>query len=187
MSLGKPGRGAFPGLSSILDEDDKGDLQGEAFTATAGLVVSWVQTGKPPSFQDVAQIGIGLATTVLGMMNPVLGAVAGMAFSLIGGILFPEDPDESPMAQMYKKIMEDVGIAIENSQVVEAIGDAQIELQAVMDELQWMPAMLGGVKAEAHEPSDDQARILLTYNIMIQHDLAKMSYKIQNSTSLSTF
>ena len=50
-----------------------------------------------------------------------------------------------------------------------------------------MPAMLGGVKTEAHEPSDDQARILLTYNIMIQHDLAKMSYKIQNSNSLSTF
>eukprot|EP00435_Cladocopium_sp_Y103_P047648 s332_g14.t1 len=50
-----------------------------------------------------------------------------------------------------------------------------------MDELQWMPNMLGGVGDEARSPSENQTRLLLTYNIMIQHDIAKMSYKIQNS------
>ena len=95
------------------------------------------------------------------------------------------------MEQMYEKIMNEVGIMLEQSQVEEAIGDASTDLQAVLDELEWMPDMLGGVYdgkeyavTEKEEISEDQARILLTYNIMIQHDLAKMAYKIQKSAGL---
>eukprot|EP00435_Cladocopium_sp_Y103_P015440 s209_g3.t1 len=182
VRVGKGKKKSYPGL---LDADDKADFQEEAIMATAQLVTSWILTGKPPSFQDFLSMGVGLGVTVLTMVNPVLGAVAGMTFSLISGLLWPPNPNETPEAKLYKQIMEDVGIAIEQSQAQEAIGNARADLEAVMDELQWMPQMLGGVVQEGIEPTEEtteeQRKLLLTYNIMIQHDIAKMSYKIQNS------
>ena len=168
----------------MLDEDDKVDLQDEALAATTTVLVSLLQ-GEPPSVQGLVELGMGIAITAIGMANPLLGAVAGMAWSLIGGILFPEDPEDSPMNRMYRKIMKEVGIALEQKQMETEIGDASTDLQAVMEELQWMPAMLGGLKAEG--PTPDQKRILLTYNIMIQHDIAKISARIQSSAGLMFF
>lgn len=182
---GGPGKApTYAGMSGMIDDDTKDDLVGEAAGATLTMVTSWIQTGEPPSVEEIATAAAGLAITAIGMFNPLLGAVAGMAFSLVSGLLWPQDPNDTPMNRMYRQIMDEVGIAIDSSQAQQAIGDIKLELQAVMDELQWMPDMLGGVNKEAKPPSEDQARILLTYNIMIQHDLAKMSYKIQNSTSL---
>ena len=181
---GKPGKAPkYDSIEKYDADSNKDDLVGEAAGATVGLVNSWITTGKPPSAKDITAAAAGIAITAIGMFNPLLGAVAGMAFSLISGLIWPAEK-ESPMEKMYKKIMEEVGIAIDSSQAQAAISDIKLELAAVMDELQWMPDMLGGVGSEAKTPSEDQARILLTYNIMIQHDLAKMSYKIQNSAGL---
>eukprot|EP00435_Cladocopium_sp_Y103_P050666 s332_g15.t1 len=126
-------------------KNDKWDLAATAFESTASLVITCVKLGKPPSFQDIASAAAGIAIAAIGIYNPLLGAVAGMAFSVISGILWPQDPNQTPEAKLYRKIMEDVGISIEHSQVKEAIGNAKAELEAVMDELQWMPNMLGGV------------------------------------------
>lgn len=175
------GKKHYDGLSNMLDEDDKADLQDEALGATVSLLTSWAATGQPPTVQNIAELGFGLATMAIGMFNPLLGAVAGMAFSLIGGLIFPEE--ESPMEKMYKQIMEEVGVAIKTAQIQGEVENAKSELGAVMDELQWMPPMLGGVGTTQSEPSPDQARTLLTYNIMIQHDIAKMAFKIQNSAT----
>ena len=175
------GQASFDGLGEMLADEDKQDFGVEAFGATLGLLTGWVRSGQPPSVQDITTMGFDLFTTAIGMYNPLLGAVAGMAFGLIGQILFPEDENESPMAKMYKKIMEEVGAAITAAQMKEEVGDAKAELAAVMDELSWMPGILGGGSA----PTLDQERILLTYNIMIQHDIAKIAFKIQNSASLA--
>lgn len=163
-------------------KDNKDDLVDESLGITTDLVTSWFESGQPPSFEDTVNAAAGLAITAIGMYNPLLGAVAGIAFTLISGILFPGE-QESEMEQWYKKIMKEVGIAIDTSHVKAQISDLTLELEAVMDELEWLPGLLGGAcpLEEAHKPPADQARTLLTYNIMIQHDLAKLSYKIQNS------
>eukprot|EP00438_Fugacium_kawagutii_P006129 Skav215475 [mRNA] locus=scaffold4792:36423:44966:+ [translate_table: standard] len=171
----------FDGLGKMMEDEDVQDFGGEVFGATLGLLVGWAQSGKPPSVEDIAKVGFDMATMAIGMFNPLLGAVAGMAFSIISSILFPEDENESPMAKMYKKIMEEVGSAITKQAMKTEVGNAQGELGAVMDELQWMPGLLGGGTGQVKKPSDDQARVLLTYNIMIQHDIAKIAFKIQNS------
>lgn len=168
-----------------MDKDDKADLQGEAFGATVNLLSSWAMTGKPPSVAEIATASFGIATMAIGMFNPVLGAVAGMVFSLIGGALFPDNEDP-PMVKMYKQIMEEVGTMMSSAQMEEEVADHKAELGAVMDELQWMPAMLGGTstidEAKKGKFPEDAERTLLTYNIMIQHDIAKTSYKIQTSS-----
>ena len=183
-----PSTPTYAGVQDMIDKHDttagREDLGGEVLGATLTLATTWIQTGQPPSAQQVTQAVGGIAIAAIGMFNPLLGAACGMAFSLISGLLFPEDPNDSPMNRMYRQIMEEVGIAIDSSHAQAAISDIKLELAAVMDELQWMPDMLGGVGEEAKTPSEDQARILLTYNIMIQHDLAKMTYKIQNSAGL---
>ena len=170
-------------------ENDKGDLQGAAFEATASIVTNWVLTGKPPSTEDLTNAAMGVAIMAIGMANPLLGAVTGMAWSFVSSVLFPNK--KSPMQTLAEQLKKEVGIMIEQSQVQAAIEDAGTDLHAVLDELEWMPDLLGGVYdgkeyavKEKEALSDDQKRLLLTYNIMIQHDLAKIAYKIQQSAGL---
>jgi len=176
------GIGKISSMGVEFLKDNKDDLVDESLGVTTDLVTSWFESGEPPSFQEGVEAAAGLAITAIGMYNPLLGAVAGIAFTMISGILFPGE-QESEMEKWYKKIMEEVGVAIDTSHVKAQISDLTLDLEAVMEELEWLPGLLGGAcpLEEAHKPPADQARTLLTYNIMIQHDLAKLSYKIQNS------
>ena len=162
-----------------LGEDGVDDLQGEFVTATLGLLSNWATTGEPPSVQSIVTVVADMAIMAIGMYNPLLGAVAGMAYSMISALMWPEKEQDDPMAKLYKKVMEQMGIAISQGQMQVEVRNAEAELGAVLDELQWMPTLLGG--SDPSGPSDDQIKILLTYNIMMQHDIAKIAYKIQTS------
>lgn len=159
----------------------------EAVTATGELAATWILDGKPPSKDEWFGLTSGLVVGAIGLYNPVLGAVAGIAFSFFGSLLGfgGEDPNQV----LYEKIMKEVGAMVEKSHMLAQVGNAEADLAALLDELQWMPAMLGGIcdaqtcdaKKAIAEPTKDMARTLLVYDLMIQHDLAKMSYKIRHN------
>lgn len=170
-----------------LDDGDKQDYMAEAVTATGELAATWILDGKPPSKDEWFGLTSGLVVGAIGLYNPVLGAVAGIAFSFFGSLLGfgGEDPNQV----LYEKIMKEVGAMVEKSHMLAQVGNAEADLAALLDELQWMPAMLGGIcdaqtcdaKKAIAEPTKDMARTLLVYDLMIQHDLAKMSYKIRHN------
>lgn len=160
----------------------------EAVTATGELAATWILTGEPPSKDAWFALTSTLVVGAIGLYNPVLGAVAGIAFSFFGSLLGFGGSD--PNQVLYEKIMKEVGAMVKHEQMLAQVENAQADLAGLFDELQWMPAMLGGIcdgettcdaKKAMAEPTKDQARTLLVYDLMIQHDLAKMSHKIRHN------
>ena len=64
---------------------------------------------------------------------------------------------------------------ITKEQLKDELGERVTELTVMMDEMKWVPSMLSDVKG------DDFGHTLLTFYLMLQHDIAKMSAKIQRS------
>jgi len=153
---------------------------GFAVGMTATLLGSWA-SGKEPTWADALNTAGGLISATIGIANPVLGMVATVAFGFLGGLL--GGGQDNQMEEFYKQIMKEVKGMITKSQMITEVGNRITDLQSLVEELNWVPAMLGGIKDEgnAHELTSQEQNMLLMYDIMLQHDIAKTSYRIRTS------
>jgi len=148
----------------------------EGLLSGTELVIGWMMTGQPPKWTDVANVIAEVAIGALSSVNPVLGFVSSVVWGFISSLFGSDDPN--PFQELYDKIMEEVKDLITKSEIQTQLGDLQAEMTVISDELEWVPAMLKTSSATTF--GSGPSRTLLTYDLILQHDLAKISYKIRN-------
>jgi hypothetical protein len=188
-----------------------------------------------------ADVAMSILVSVVFASNPILGAVATIAWGFLKGLLTPPSP--SPEQTLYLLIMNEVSSMMNKFEAKLALKDVQSELLAVIDETTWMDSILeerplctgfncnncsaqcgfkegycdkcnsgSGVRGACCKrgsnnnvcksvpslnflhagdqrqcvlaPSAEKSstrNLKLVYTLMIQHDIAKIAHKIQNS------
>eukprot|EP00930_Biecheleria_cincta_P088596 TRINITY_DN77852_c0_g1_i1.p1 TRINITY_DN77852_c0_g1~~TRINITY_DN77852_c0_g1_i1.p1 ORF type:complete len:465 (+),score=77.54 TRINITY_DN77852_c0_g1_i1:87-1397(+) len=101
-----------------------------------------------------------MAATIVGMSFPLLGVVMSMASSFIFG-MFGSSQD-SPEEVLYKTIMSQVEVLIEQSLIQERMTSVKNMLLGVSDEMAWIPDLLQNT---SHD-------VQLSFYLSVQHDMA---------------
>lgn len=126
----------------------------------------------------IGQMASDLFITGLSMAFPVGGALAGMLAGFIVDKLFPAKKQPDPYKKLADSILQQAADMIDASVMREAIGDHKLELLAIQEQLAWVPSMLMQ-EGENGGPTDHEKTAMLSFNLMLQHDLGKISVKIR--------
>jgi hypothetical protein len=127
-------------------------------------------------------LGLGLVNPILSMANPCFGTIATFAYAMFNAQRTSGNLARQvnmAIERLYDKIIEDT-TAYTNSKIqltmFNAAQNANREaIAAVMDEMLWVPEMLDQAAGQ-EDAEHKQTRVM--YQLVLQHDLAKLSANI---------
>lgn len=101
--------------------------------------------GSSMGVQDILNTFLGGAVAVIGITNPIAGAVGG----IVGGFVMDMlgefgvfGPSETQV--LYDKIMREMGAYVDKAVVMANVNYIRSNLESLAEELTWMPSLLGG-------------------------------------------
>jgi hypothetical protein len=118
---------------------------------------------------------------------PALASLTGNAPFAIGVTLltslfrgFFSEPKEDPIQQLYNKVMDDVKTLFKKENMKLAANNIKVEATAIIEELNWVPAML----VDDSYAAANGGMTTTIYYFMIQHDLAKLMKRITHQHAI---
>merc|ERR1712139_359300 len=95
--------------------------------------------------QDCAEASyksaVGIASTLAGMVNPMLGLVVTMALTMMQGLIFQSSSD--PTKELFDAVMGAVQDLIKQNNINQQLKSVRNSILGITDELSWVPELVG--------------------------------------------
>ena len=148
-------------MQSDLEVYGRGrEVMNLAVTASVGLMSTWLENGEV-TFYDAYSIARDIGLALFSAAFPILGQVVALAFTFFEGLFGLGSGGESPEEKLYKEIIKETRVMIDQEFVLSEIGDRMTDMSVMMDEMRWVPTMLNNVHGDARQHT------LLMYYVML--------------------
>lgn len=152
--------------NKALLESKKGAL-GTVAAATAVLLGKWF-SGQAVSFNDALSAAAAVVPAIIGIWNAPLALAVTSLFSFVTQLIGGGESEVQKMAkELRKEAAEWIQLEAVNTQLAELQGD----FANVVEEMSWVPAVLGSLWDNTN--AKEAKNTLLLYTVMLQHDVAR--------------